>query len=150
MRCYLFVLGTWHLTTEYFISTNDEVAISLTCFIPAMLNELALDNFVNHFSVRTFSLFVVVAIASSFQPHWPPTLPIAFPAIENVFLLNAVQLLLILFLFLLAICNDRLRGATRISQKAQNELEAKARREDAAAQDEEADEQQLLQAQDEP
>merc|ERR1719445_327229 len=124
MRCYLFVLGVWHLTTEYFISTNDEVAISLTCFIPALLNELTLDNFVNHFSVRTFSLFVVVAIASSFQPKWPPTLPFGFPAIENVFLLNAVQLLMILFLFLLAFANDRLRGAKEVPEKTESEIAA--------------------------
>lgn len=112
MRCYLFILGVWHLTSVYFISLNTEVAISLTCFIPAMLNELTLDNFLNHFSVRTFSLFLLVAIVSSFQPNWPPKLPFGFPLIENVYLLNLVQLSLVGFLFFFAICNDRLRDAS--------------------------------------
>ena len=65
----------------------------------------------NHFSIRTFALFIGVAIDGSFDLKWINKQPqsLSIPDNFNIVVRNIIQLFIILFVFGLCILNDKYR-----------------------------------------
>eukprot|EP01083_Nonionella_stella_P049501 131884_1 len=121
-RCHLIILGAWYITSVHFNIWHTTVFLLLTCVIPLAANEYCFDNFVNHFNIRTFALFIATANDSSFDPRWvnkqPPDM---VPDDLNIIVRNCIQLSIILFLFGLCVLNDKLRGNKGERQEIQEE-----------------------------
>ena len=123
-RFYLIVIGTWHITSYYFNDRNASLFTFLTCFIPVILNEYYLDNFLNHFNVRAFALFILTAIDSSFDTLWMNKQPKnMIPTHLNIFLRNGIQVVIILTVFGLCILNDKYREKDKNAESESPQIE---------------------------
>mmetsp|Transcript_51022 Transcript_51022/g.84712 ORF Transcript_51022/g.84712 Transcript_51022/m.84712 type:complete len:303 (+) Transcript_51022:30-938(+) len=112
-RCHFIFLGVWYPTSVYFNERGVSLFDFLSCAIPFVLSEYRLNNFVNHFSVRTFALFIAVAIFSTFDREWLTKQPGAIISANlNIVVRNLIQTVLILVCVALAVLNDRYRETT--------------------------------------
>ena len=108
-RCHLIILGGWYFTSAYFNLWGSSIYATLTCFFPLILNEYYLNNWWNHFSVRTFALFIGAAMDSSLDFDWLNKQPDYISNNLNIIIRNVIQIFTILSIFGLCILNDKYR-----------------------------------------
>ena len=116
MRAYLIIIGVWSFTTKEFNRSCGSLYAFLTCLLPLLLDEYFYNNFMNHFSVRTFSLFIATAIDGSFDTKWVNKQPQIIPNDFNIIWRNAAQIAMLIVSFGLVVLNDRFRG-NRLEKK---------------------------------